>query len=192
MQQGNRNPFEVTLLDASAPAEAEGEFEHIRSKHLGHETSIRSMALFYYFLSGLLGVWQLFFLIGLMAAVIRYRQFPNAIESFVALVIMGLAALLFAVAVGLRRLSRWSRVAGAILSFFGLLFFPIGTVANSYFLYLLLSRKGTVVFSPRYKEAIAATPGMKYQTSIAAWVALFVILLLLVATFVVLFVGVEI
>ena len=35
-----------------------------------------------------------------------------------------------------------------------------------YILYLLLSPKGSVVFSPAYKEIIAQTPHIKYRTSL--------------------------
>ena len=48
----------------------------------------------------------------------------------------------------------------------------MGTLIGFYMLYLLLSKKGTMVFSPEYKEIIAQTPHMKYKTSPVVWIAL--------------------
>ena len=41
-----------------------------------------------------------------------------------------------------------------------------------YILYLMLSEKGSVVFSPAYKEIIARTPHIKYRTSLILKIAL--------------------
>ena len=59
-------------------------------------------------------------------------------------------------------LAPWGRIIGAVLSGIGLLGFPIGTILNGYFLYLLLGEKGSTVFSERYKRVIADTPHVKY------------------------------
>jgi hypothetical protein len=80
---------------------------------------------------------------------------------------------------GLRRLQHWARIPSGILSGFGLLGFPIGTLINGYILYLLFSEKGKMVFSPAYQEVIRQTPQIKYKTSIVVWIFLGLILLLL-------------
>jgi hypothetical protein len=59
-----------------------------------------------------------------------------------------------------------------VLSALGLLGFPIGTLVNAYILYLYLSKKGRTIFAPEYKDVIAATPHVKYRTSIVVWVFL--------------------
>jgi ABC-type multidrug transport system permease subunit len=65
--------------------------------------------------------------------------------------------------------------------------FPIGTLINAYILYLFLSKKGRTVFSPGYQEVIAATPDVKYKTSIVVW-----IFIALVLAFIVIAVGVAV
>ena len=67
-----------------------------------------------------------------------------------------------------------------MFSVIGLLAIPVGTIISGYFLYLLLSKKGTVIFSPQYKQIIAATPHIKYKTSKIV-IALLLILIALIA-----------
>ena len=66
-----------------------------------------------------------------------------------------------------------------VLSAIGLLGFPIGTLISAYFLYLLVSEKGKVVFSDEYKEVIRKTPHIRYKTSIVVWIFLGLLLLLI-------------
>jgi hypothetical protein len=65
------------------------------------------------------------------------------------------------------------------MSAIGLIGFPIGTIINGYILYLLVSKKGSTIFSPEYKEIIALTPGVKYKTSVVVWVVLGIFLLII-------------
>jgi hypothetical protein len=94
---------------------------------------------------------------------------------------------MFAAGWGVRSFRRWGRVVGCVLSGIGLLGFPIGTLINAYILYLFLSKKGRTVFSPEYQDVIAATPHVKYRTSIIVW-----ILLALVGALVVVGIGVMV
>ena len=73
---------------------------------------------------------------------------------------------------GIRRLARWSRIPAVIAGCIGLLSFPIGTLLNGYVLFLLLSAKGSMVFSPEYKQVIEQTPNIKHKTSIFMWIFL--------------------
>ena len=93
----------------------------------------------------------------------------------------GIGILQAVTAIGLRRLQPWARIVAAILSTFGLLGIPIGTLIGAYFLYLLLSKKGSVVFSEEYKQVIAETPHLKYRTSKIVLVLLGLLLFLLFA-----------
>ena len=68
------------------------------------------------------------------------------------------------------------KVLAIIISAIGLLGFPCGTLISAYLLYLLLSAKGEMVFSDRYKEIIQATPHIKYKTSIIVWIFLFLLI----------------
>ena len=85
---------------------------------------------------------------------------------------------------GVRGLRRWGRILGCILSALGLLGFPIGTLINAYILYLFLSKKGRTIFAPEYQDVIAATPDVKYRTSIVVWIVLGLLVILVAAAFV--------
>ena len=148
------------------------EAEAIRRAHINHEAAIKSAGLLYY-LNGALTV------VGLVSV---------AVIGVTGLGELAAAALLVAMAVGLglagwgvRKLRSWARALGSLLSGIGLLSFPVGTLINGYILYLLLSRKGRTVFSPAYQDVIAATPHIRYRTSIVVWIFLGLAVFLLVA-----------
>lgn len=73
---------------------------------------------------------------------------------------------------GLRRLRPWTRTVATVLAAIGSLLFPVGTIINAYVLYLLLSTKGSMVFSERYQEIIVVTPHIRYKTSPVIYVLL--------------------
>jgi hypothetical protein len=77
------------------------------------------------------------------------------------------------------QLGRWfkalnskAKTPGTIFAILGLLAFPLETLINGYILYLLNSKKGTIVFPDEYKQVIAATPEIKYKTPAAVWLLL--------------------
>ena len=67
------------------------------------------------------------------------------------------------------------------MSVVGLIGFPIGTLISGYILYLLWGKKGRVIFSPEYQAVIAATPHVKYKTSIVVWILLGLVVVLILA-----------
>jgi hypothetical protein len=105
-------------------------------------------------------------------------------NALVAILLLGLAAVQIWTGLGLRRLQRWARIPSGILSGLGLLGFPLGTLINGYILYLLFSKKGTMVFSEDYQRVIEETPHVKYRTSILVWIFLGLLLLVLIGVFV--------
>jgi uncharacterized membrane protein (DUF485 family) len=46
---------------------------------------------------------------------------------------------------------------------------------SAFALYLLLSSKGEMVYSPQYKEIVQATPHIRYKTSVIVWILLFIL-----------------
>jgi hypothetical protein len=60
---------------------------------------------------------------------------------------------------------------------------PIGTLINAYILYLVFSRKGRTILSEDYQQVIAATPHIKYKTSIIVWIFLGLLVALLAIAF---------
>ena len=182
------NPFEAEHNPFAPPEESIWVTENdsrpaalIRKEHLSHEASVQSVGVLY-----LLGSVVLIFTAVILLAAPGARG-GNRPDGFLA--VLSVFLLLFGVgqgflAFGLRRLRGWTRIPVGILSAFGLLGFPLGTLISAYILYLIFSSKGAMVFSDEYKEIIRLTPDMKYRTSIVVWIFLGLLLLLLTVGFI--------
>jgi hypothetical protein len=156
------NPYAAPAArveDVGASSEAEA----IRRAHISHEASIKAVGLLYYL--GGIGVTLV-----AVAALAGAPSAPSDVAIVLLLVALG-AAQLFA-GWGVRALRSWGRIVGCVLSAIGLLGFPIGTLINGYILYLFLSKKGRTIFAPAYQDVIAATPHVKYRTSVLVWIFL--------------------
>lgn len=163
----------------------------IRQAHIKHEASVKSIGTLYY-------IGTIFLTLGIVAQIVsavgQISSSPSADvsamgahvgEAIVMIVILGAIAALQGVAgYGIRNLKPWGRIVGIVLSAIGLLAIPVGTIISAYILYLLVSRKGGMVFSPEYKEIIAATPGVKYKTSLIVWIILGIFVLGVIGVFV--------
>jgi len=163
------NPYAAPAApvdDVSANPEAEA----IRRAHISHEASIKAVGFLYYLGGALLTIGGVASLAG--------AQGPSGVAIALLLVALGIGQL-FAGG-GVRALRSWGRIVGCVLSAIGLLAFPIGTLINGYILYLFLSKKGRTIFAPPYREVIAATPQVKYRTSIVVWIFLALIVGLIV------------
>jgi hypothetical protein len=141
---------------------ANPEAEAIRRAHISHEASIKAVGILYY-----LGGAGLILSGG--AALVGARSAENAVLMVVFLA-LGVGYLFSGW--GVRALRAWGRIVGIVLSVIGLLGFPVGTLINAYILYLYLSKKGRTIFAPEYQDVIAATPHVKYKTSIIVWIFL--------------------
>jgi len=152
-----------------------GEAEEIRREHIKTEASIRSIGMLYYIGATVCCLASIGFLLGSSRVP---SGLPLSMKALGALyLVFGVLGLF--VARGIRKLRPWARTAAIVLAAIGLLGFPVGTLINAYILYLLLSGKGKRIFESDYADIVAATPHVKYKTSIVVWVA--VILLVVVA-----------
>lgn len=184
MSEVQENPYAPGVVQKK---HVHSEVEAIRHKHLSHEASIKSVG-FLYLLGGaiglLIGTSYVIPGISIMSSPQRMGQMSmqsyGAVFMIVGVIVFLLGVAQMAVGSGFRRLALWSKIPGAILAAIGMLLFPIGTLINGYVLYLLLSAKGSMVFSPEYKEVIFQTPHMKYKTSIVVWVFVGLLALLFV------------
>lgn len=161
------NPFQAP----STPLEPIGvggtDAELIRREHLTHEASVKSVGTLYA-IGGILC---------LVSAVVPAFVLGNQGAEIPELAVGGgLGVVMCILATGLYRFQSWARYLAGVSSGIGLLAFPIGTIINGYFLYLLFSSKGTMVFSDEYHQVMGQTPHIKYQTSIIVKI-LFVVLL---------------
>lgn len=144
--------------------------ESIRKLHLKHEASVKSIGTLY-FIGG-------FFLIVASVATLFVERGPSNLPVSGGLVLLG--ALQIWLAISIRKLKKGAKIPAIILSVIGLIGFPVGTLLSAYFLYLLCSKKGTMVFSDEYARVIAETPHIKYRTSVVVWILLAILILLVI------------
>jgi hypothetical protein len=174
MESNPYAPPQVTIL--SAPRSEIEQAEAIRQEHLKVEATVKSVGTLYY-----LGAFM-FIVFGLMTAFVpSMDKSASRGEAILISVVVTAFGLAYGVlAYGLRRFRSWSRWPTVALSVFGLIGFPIGTLISILILVNLLGKKATMVFSPEYKDIIAATPHVKYKTSIIVKVFLVLLLLILI------------
>ena len=175
MEENPYAPPEAKDLEVEPDSEF-ARAEAIRREHIKHEASIKSIGCLH-----LLG--------GVLVLLGAATTIPVALQSgkpevFGFVVGYGAVGVVLLVsAYGLRALKPWTRVLSSVLCGLGLIGFPIGTLINAYFLWLLLSAKGQTILSEDYKYVVTATPHVKYVPW-AAIVFLVLLLLLFVGLFV--------
>ena len=172
----SRNPDYNPYAPPSANLEsnaAPSDVEAVRRELLKHETSIRSFGTLY-----LLGfAFTVLATVGLALVTIASPTAEDRGILILLTVLYGLLAVLnYHLGQGLRRLDKKIRGLATFLSVLGLIAFPIGTLINGYFLYLLHSEKGKRVMTPEYQEVIAKTPHIKYKTPV--WLIVLALLIL--------------
>ncbi|WP_367873363.1 hypothetical protein [Luteolibacter sp. Populi] len=175
------NPYAAPLTTATPPPLA-SDADMIRREHIKHEASVKGVGSLYF-------IGSLFLVIG-GAGLIIAAVGGNAGAAEVGLMVLlpALGILGFWVGYGLRKLSPAARVVAGVLtginlvlSIFGLPQSILAILINTYILNLLFSKKGAMVFSAPYKEIIAATPHIKYKTSIVVWIVLGIFILVILA-----------
>ena len=152
--------------------------EVIRREHIKHEASVRSIGTLYW-LSG-----ALLLIVGVAAVgaeVIGERRAISALDLVALAILAGGGALSIVVGSGIRNLRPWARTTCIVLSVIGLLGIPFGTLMSAYILYLLLAAKGKRLFEPDYPAIIAATPHIKYRTSVVVWIFVGLLFVLILA-----------
>lgn len=166
------NPYAPPTAEVADITGADPEAEAIRREHIKHEASIKSVGILYYLGGAFAVAMALLFSFGI-------ENVPMGLGLGAIYAVLGV----FGIAVGhqLRALKPWARIAGIVMAILGLFGFPIGTLINGYILYLLLSQKGRRIFQPDYPAIVAATPEVKYRTSIVVWIILGILLLAIIA-----------
>lgn len=164
------NPFAVSQVEFTAAGEASGmtDAARIRMEHMNAEASVRAI-----------GGLQIFgaVIILLVSVAMVARGGVSGPEP----ILLGLSVLGFFIGRGLRNLQNWARITAAVLSLPGIMS-PIAWII----LYSLLNRKAAFVCTPQYAAIRAATPDMKYRTSIIVKVLVWVLILVLLMIFVML------
>jgi|JI10StandDraft_1071094.scaffolds.fasta_scaffold48230_3 hypothetical protein len=148
--------------------------DQVRHQYLKHEASVKSVGSLY-LLGGIL--WTLIGF-GTVAMAFPSGELLQGLLIGAFLLVLGGAQLW--VGLALQKLRPWTRIPTAVLSAIGLLGFPLGTLINGYILYLILGKKGKMVFSPEYAAVIEQTPHIKYRTPVLLWVLLGLVVLAVV------------
>ncbi|MBB6095592.1 hypothetical protein HNQ60_004482 [Povalibacter uvarum] len=170
------NPYAPPTAHVDDVSGATSEMEQIRQEHIKHEASVRSIGVLYYLGAFFLGVAGVLFLVGAFSG----AGLGNLGSALIAIYLV-MAVLFTAVARGIRRYQPWARTATIVLACIGLLGFPLGTLINAYILYLMLAAKGKRIFESDYPDIVAATPHIKYKTSIIVWIVLAILVLVIAA-----------
>ena len=168
------NPYAPPKAHVDDIVTTDSDAEAVRREHIQRETSIRSIGMLYYLGGGFLGLGGVLILIAWLA---RDR---TGFNLGVAVVFLVLATVEIAMGRGIRKLRPWARNIGTAFACLGLLGFPLGTLINAYILYLLLSKQGKRIFEADYADIVAATPGVKYRTSVVTWIVLALLVLIFV------------
>jgi len=145
--------------------------ESIRREHLKHEASVKSLGMLYW-LGGVI-----LLLAGLVQLLNLGERGVLAEILGPALILMLVGGLQFWMGFGIHKLKKGVKIPLVLFSVLGLLGFPAGTIINIYILFLVLGKKGQMVFSDEYKEIIRETPHVKYKTSKAMKIILGLIVL---------------
>ncbi len=164
------NPFAVSQVEFTAAGEASGmtDAARIRMEHMNAEASVRAI--------GGLQIFGAAIILLVSVAMVA----GGGVSGFEPM-ILGLSVLGFFIGRGLRNLQNWARITAAVLSLPGIMS-PITWII----LYSLLNRKAAFVCTPQYAAIRAATPDMKYRTSIIVKVLVWVLILVLLMIFVML------
>lgn len=169
--ESSENPYASPTADLTPPTSndpALTEAEMIRKKYISHESSLQSIGFIYW-----LGCCVM--ILATLSWIISFLRHGLQIE-FVAVPLLPVVAATFGwLGHGFRKLNPRVRIPGGIFCGLGLIAFPLGTLINAYFLYLIFSEKGTMVFSPAYKEVIRKTPHIKNHSSLIMWIVLIVL-----------------
>lgn len=174
------NPYAPPRANVEETGDAPSGAQAVRQEHIRHEAAVRSIGVLYYISAFAMVAGSIVFLIGAVAAMNDATE-PGFLLVGATAAYGGLGALTFFVARGIRQLRSWARSVCTVLSIIGLIGFPLGTLINGYILYLLHCAKGKRVFAPDYAAIVAATPHVKYRTSVVVWIVLGILVLVLLA-----------
>ena len=167
-------PVQIPTLNPSQEQEA------VRNTYLKHEASVQAVGSLYLLGAIILTLAGAATLAGLTAEPGKTSAQDAVTSQVVGVLFIGLGLLQLRVGLWLRKLNPKARTPATVLSAIGLLGFPIGTLVNTYVLYLLRSKKGEMVPSSYYQDVISATPHIKYKTPVIVWVLLGLLVVLLI------------
>ena len=168
--QPGHNPYaapSTSPYGGYAPAGmSQSEAERIRRELIANEVSIKSIGSLYLVSAFFCGFGGLALAGLLIFSLISPHEAALSLAFSLGLLLLYvlIGAVFFWIGKGLRQLDIKVRTITIVLSAIGLIGFPLGTLINGYFLYLLAGEKGKRIFSPEYQEIIRATPHIQHKS----------------------------
>lgn len=151
--------------------------ERIREEHIKTEATIKSIGLLFYLAAFVLVAVCVSLLAGSAHGMTGGTLLGGGI---CVLLTFGVGA----TAYGLRRLRGWARIPAIVIStivlIIGLINLSLGVIIHIYILAKLMGKEARFIMTPEYQRIIAATPHVKYKTSILVKVLLALLLILLI------------
>jgi hypothetical protein len=180
LPEDEANPYAAPKTDIGAAILEPGDAEAIRRTYIEHETTVKAVGSLHIVVAALAA-----FILGFAAVGVIFFSGRRLPSDFVPSAGIGLfvgVGLNAALGLGLNRLRPWARWSDVVLSSIALVgmgvliaslvylerpgrfIFIAGLLSLMpvYVLYLLLSRKGVMIFSDEYRAIIAKTPHVKY------------------------------
>lgn len=144
-------------------------YERLRRENLRHESAIAAFGWFF-LIGGVIGL--LGFFLSLVMLLLVYFQgtidIPWGFQIFSLSMQLILSVVQLTTAQNLLKLKRWARIVATIMSI-GFILYGIGI----WFLILVWSEKGNLIFSDQYRTAYEATPYIKRHMTTTAWILIF-------------------
>jgi hypothetical protein len=170
-------PATAASAVASPSLQAASFAEGTRREYLNHEANLRSLGLLYY-----LGAF-FWLIVSLSVGISTIHSHSGILVTVIGLgLALAVCALFFWMGTQMRRLDPAVIIPATIVAVIGLIGFPVGTIINGLILYLIHCRKGKFVFTPEYHDVMAATPEIKYKTSLLVKVLVGIILVVFIAS----------
>ena len=173
------NPYSPPKAQVEDVTPVTAEADKARREHIEHEAAVRSTGLLGYTFGGLMSFFGFLLTSGALLGVMGRSTLRFGVAY------LAIGTLLLFVARGLRVLRPWARISTILMASIGMFVFPVGTVIGGYILYLMLASKGKRVFADDYSAVIAATPHLRYRTSIIVWIAVGLLLLAILGVIVI-------
>ena len=137
----------------------------IRRKYIDHEAAIQWTGMLFV----CVGVCNLCGMV--VCELLQQRAGGNPWQGYFGIALAGMLASLL-LAAELIKLNSWAQPFAVFVAILGIAV-PFGILICPYIVYLLLSQRGRVVFTPEYKKVVAATFHIKYRPSWGIWLSQF-------------------
>ncbi len=185
------NPYSPPTAKIDDRVDATNGMERIRQENIRHEVQLKSIGSLYGLAGILLGISSIVMLVTLFGGDSNMPAEQSPMFAGILAFYGVLSAIMLAMAYGYRKLMPWVKIPGTVLSVFGLLGIPVGTLINGYILYLIWCKQGQTILANGYQDVIRATPHVKYKRTLGDKIALGIVIAMLAGVAILIFVSIS-